>query len=204
MKRVRSDVVETTKQKQVPWDHSSLRSDVVLAKSTATVSADVGSLADTLSRDGAQVLNQSQALAAECDRAAADPFDTNKPANVRGVHRHHFAPGAAALRQGRGRRPDQSEDAVLARPRALRGGRLRQGQGRVPGRGQYRLPAGDDRARAHELLRPRHVAQLRRRAPTVRKGGGAGHPSAIKNLGFMHDQGRGVKPDVQKAISYYQ
>ena len=64
MKRVRSDVVETTKQKQVPWDHSSLRSDVVLAKSTATVSADVGSLADTLSRDGAEVLNQSQALAA--------------------------------------------------------------------------------------------------------------------------------------------
>jgi hypothetical protein len=36
MKRVRADVVQTTNQKQVPWDHSSLMGDVVLVPGAAT------------------------------------------------------------------------------------------------------------------------------------------------------------------------
>ena len=36
MKRVRSDVVQSTNQKQVPWDHSSLMGDVVLVPAAAT------------------------------------------------------------------------------------------------------------------------------------------------------------------------
>jgi uncharacterized caspase-like protein len=31
MKRVRADVIATTREKQVPWDHSSLVGDVILA-----------------------------------------------------------------------------------------------------------------------------------------------------------------------------
>jgi hypothetical protein len=36
MKRVRADVVQSTNQKQVPWDHSSLMGDVVLVPALAT------------------------------------------------------------------------------------------------------------------------------------------------------------------------
>jgi hypothetical protein len=32
MRRVRTDVIAATKQKQVPWDHSSLTADVILAR----------------------------------------------------------------------------------------------------------------------------------------------------------------------------
>jgi uncharacterized caspase-like protein len=32
MKRVRADVVQATRGKQIPWDHSSLIGDVVLAQ----------------------------------------------------------------------------------------------------------------------------------------------------------------------------
>jgi hypothetical protein len=32
MRRVRTDVITVTKRKQVPWDHSSLTGDVVLAR----------------------------------------------------------------------------------------------------------------------------------------------------------------------------
>src|SRR4029079_2708076 len=70
MKRVRSDVVEATGQKQIPWDHSSLRSDVVLAKVAGPAPANVASLADNLSTGNATVFNESEAIAAECDRAA--------------------------------------------------------------------------------------------------------------------------------------
>jgi Caspase domain len=39
MKRVRADVVQTTNQKQVPWDHSSLMGDVVLVPGVAPQNA---------------------------------------------------------------------------------------------------------------------------------------------------------------------
>jgi hypothetical protein len=32
MKRVRADVIAATREKQVPWDHSSLVGDVILAR----------------------------------------------------------------------------------------------------------------------------------------------------------------------------
>ena len=97
MKRVRSDVAAVTKEAQVPWDHSSLRGDVVLAKAVGAAPAGTGSLADSLSRDNVTIFNEREALAAECDRAAADPYDVNKPANVRGVHRNIIAREAVQL-----------------------------------------------------------------------------------------------------------
>jgi uncharacterized caspase-like protein len=205
MKRVRSDVVEATKQKQVPWDHSSLRADVVLAKVSAPASSNVGSLADALSRDGAQVFNQSEALAAECDRAAADPYDTNKPANVRGVHRNVVS--RQALQICAKAVVDQQQDP-----------RLQYQLGRA-------LYAAGDYAKARIIFQgaanigyPQAITELGRMSffghgtpqsydaarKQFEKAAALGDPSAIKNLGFMYDQGRGVKADVKRAIAYYE
>jgi TPR repeat protein len=205
MKRVRSDVVEATGQKQIPWDHSSLRSDVVLAKVAGPAPANVASLADNLSTGNATVFNESEAIAAECDRAAADPYDVNKPANVRGVHRNIISRQALQL-------------CAKAVVNDQQNPRMHYQLGRA-------LYAAGDYAKARTLFQssantgyPQAITELGRMSffghgtkqsytdarSQFEKAAALGDPSAIKNIGFMYHTGRGVNADVKQAIVYYR
>ncbi|MDB5598122.1 MAG: hypothetical protein JWN71_166 [Xanthobacteraceae bacterium] len=210
MKRVRSDVVEATQQKQIPWDHSSLRADVILASgpaatpSTPPPAGSPGNLAGALGRDGASTFSEGEALAAECDRAAADPYDTNKPANVRGVHRNIISRQAVQL-------------CAKAVTNDEKNPRLNYQLGRA-------LYTATDYTKARVFFQtaanlgyPQAMTELGRMSffghgtaqsyPAAQqqfeKAAALGDPSAIKNLGFMYHQGRGVTADVKRAISYY-
>jgi tetratricopeptide (TPR) repeat protein len=203
MKRVRSDVVEVTRQKQVPWDHSSLRSDVVLASTGAAPST--SSLVASLSQGSAPVYNEREALVAECDRAAADPYDVNKPDNVRGVHRNVIA-----------------REALQICAKAIVNEEMNPRMNYQLGRALY---AANDYAKARVFFQqaanigyPQAVTELGRMSffghgtkqsydearKQFEKAAALRDPSAIKNLGFMYHTGRGVKADVRKAISYYE
>ncbi len=205
MKRVRSDVAAATKEAQVPWDHSSLRTDVVLAKTAGPAPAAVSSLADSLSRDNVTVFNEAEAIAAECDRAAADPFDVNNPANVRGVHRNVI-----------------SKDALQLCAKAVVNDEKNPRMNYQLGRALY---AAGDYAKARVMFQaaatsgyPQAITELGRMSffghgtaqsyTTAReqfeKAAALGDPSAIKNIGFMYHMGRGVKADIQQAIAYYK
>jgi tetratricopeptide (TPR) repeat protein len=205
MKRVRSDVAAATKEAQVPWDHSSLRTDVVLAKTAGPAPVAVSSLADSLSRDNVTVFNESEAIAAECDRAAADPFDVNKPASVRGVHRNVI-----------------SRDALQLCAKAVVNDEKNPRMNYQLGRALY---AAGDYAKARVLFQaaattgyPQAITELGRMSffghgtaqsyTTAReqfeKAAALGDPSAIKNIGFMYHMGRGVKANIQQAIAYYK
>lgn len=116
LRRVRTDVVAATKEEQIPWDHSSLRSDVVLLQDKA---AGGGSLVEQLARDGAR------ATEALTEFGRMDFFGHGGPQSF-----------AKALQ-------------------------------------------------------------------TFEKAAKEGDPSAIKNLGFMYQVGRGVKVDYARALQYY-
>src|SRR5262249_12670838 len=84
LRRVRTDVVAVPKEKQIPGDPSSLRSDVVLLQKGGQKT---GSIAEQIAADGIRApIPEAELIAGECDRLAADPYSRNKPANVRGVH----------------------------------------------------------------------------------------------------------------------
>lgn len=213
MKRVRTDVVEATEKKQIPWDHSSLRSDVILVNAASGSAAapkappaagNAGSLADQLGSGNTTVFSEGEALAAECDRAAADPYDTNKPANVRGVHRNIISRNAIQI-------------CAKAVVNDEKNPRLNYQLGRA-------LYTATDYAKARAFFTtaatlgyPQAITELGRMSffghgtaqsypeaiKQFEKAAGLGDPSAIKNLGFMYHQGRGVPADIQRAISYY-
>jgi TPR repeat protein len=203
LRRVRTDVVSATKEQQIPWDHSSLRSDVILSQDKA---APKGSLADQLARDGARAtIPEAEQIAGECDRLAADPYSPNKPANVRGVHYKKV-----------------TREAVQACAKAVvadqNNGRLQYQLGRALyyGAGDYSkarvLFNGAYGAGATEALTelgrmdffghggPQSFAKA---LSTFEKAAKEGDASAMKNLGFMYQVGRGVKVDYARALKYY-
>jgi len=203
LKRVRTDVVTATKQQQVPWDHSSLRSDVIIAPQA---NARPGSMLEQLAQDGIRAtIPEAEQIAGACDRLAADPYSKNKPANVRGVH-YKKVTKEAVQACAKAVVADQNNGRMQYQlGRALYYGAGDYSKARAMFTGAYGLGATEALT---ELGRmdffghggPQSFAKAMK---TFEKAANEGDASAIKNLGFMYQVGRGVKADPARALKYY-
>jgi len=203
LKRVRTDVVSATREKQIPWDHSSLRSDVVLQPQPGKKT---GSIAEIVAEEGLRAtIPEAELIAGECDRLAADPYSRNKPASVRGVH-YKKVTKAAVQACAKAVVADQNNGRLHYQfGRALYYGAGDHGKARTIFKGAYELGATEALT---ELGRmdffghggPQSYASALK---TFEKAAREGDASAIKNLGFMYQLGRGVKVDYDRALKYY-
>lgn len=203
LRRVRTDVVAVTKEKQIPWDHSSLRSDVVLLQQGGQKT---GSIAEQIATDGIRAtIPEAQLIAGECDRLAADPYSRNKPANVRGVH-YKKVTKEAVQACAKAVVADQHNGRLHYQfGRALYYGAGDHTKARIVFKGAYEFGATEALT---ELGRmdffghggPQSYAKA---LATFEKAAKEGDASAIKNLGFMYQLGRGVKVDYARALKYY-
>lgn len=203
LRRVRTDVVATTKEKQIPWDHSSLRTEVVLQPQAGKK---IGSIAEIIAEEGLRAtIPEAELISGECDRLAADPYSPNKPANVRGVH-YKKVTKAAVQACAKAVVADQNNGRLHYQfGRALYYGAGDHGKARTVFKGAYDLGATEALT---ELGRmdffghggPQSYANALK---TFEKAAKEGDASAIKNLGFMYQLGRGVKVDYARALKYY-
>ncbi|MET0276967.1 MAG: caspase family protein, partial [Pseudorhodoplanes sp.] len=204
LRRVRTDVVAATKEQQIPWDHSSLRSDVVLSQDKASPAT--GSLAEQIARDGIRAtIPEAEQIAGECDRLAADPNSPNKPANVRGVHYKKMTreavqscAKAVVADQNNGRMHYQMG-------RALYYGAGDHSKARIVFGAAYGLGATEALTELGRMDFFGHGGpqSFDKARATFEKAAKEGDASAIKNLGFMYQVGRGVKVDYARALKYY-
>ncbi|MFZ5693388.1 MAG: caspase family protein [Pseudomonadota bacterium] len=203
LRRVRTDVVATTKEKQIPWDHSSLRTEVVLQPQP---SKKTGNIAEIVAEEGLRAtIPEAELISGECDRLAADPYSPNKPANVRGVH-YKKVTKAAVQACAKAVVADQNNGRLHYQfGRALYYGAGDYAKARIVFKGAYDLGATEALT---ELGRmdffghggPQSFANAMK---TFEKAAKEGDASAIKNLGFMYQVGRGVKVDYARALKYY-
>ena len=203
LKRVRTDVAAATKEQQIPWDHSSLRSDVVLLQDGAKQD---GSLAERLARDGIRAtIPEAEQIAGECDRLAADPFSPNKPANVRGVH-YKKVTREAVQACAKAVVADQNNGRLhYQMGRALYYGAGDHSKARIVFGAAYGLGATEALTELGRMDFFGHGGpqSFAKALATFEKAAKEGDASAIKNLGFMYQVGRGVKVDYARALKYY-
>ena len=203
LKRVRTDVVALTKEKQIPWDHSSLRSDVVLFQQPGKTT---GSLAEQIAADGLRAtIPEAELIAGECDRLAADPYSPNKPGNVRGVHYKKVTRDAVQA-CAKAVVADQNNGRLHYQfGRALYYGAGDHSKARIIFQGAYNLGATEALTEIGRMDFFGHggAQSFATALKTFEKAAKEGDASAIKNLGFMYQVGRGVKVDYARSLKYY-
>jgi hypothetical protein len=203
LKRVRTDVVAATREKQIPWDHSSLRTDVVLQPQPGKTT---GNIVEMVAEDGLRAtIPEAELISGECDRLAADPFSPNKPASVRGVH-YKKVTKAAVQACAKAVVADQNNGRLHYQfGRALYYGAGDHSKARIVFKGAYDLGATEALTELGRMDFFGHGGKqsFANALKTFEKAAKEGDPSAIKNLGFMYQVGRGVNVDYARALKYY-
>lgn len=187
-KRARREVLESTKNKQTPWESSSLTGDFYFKPGTAPVGNDQDGVASTTSETTPQPEDERlvEVKAYEAIRDSDDP---------------------AALKEFLGRFPESMfADLVKLKLAKLEPGAA-EGDGsstEVAGNVDPNSPEGIFRAGQKLELGQGVEADPSRAADLYRQAADLGHTGAMTALGGLYERGSGVGKDPKEAVSWYR